>query len=174
MKKIILILTTFITTTLSAQVAIGKNSVTNSSVSLEFYDGTDNTKALILPWVVNADLSQTESGTVIFDATDKKIKYLKDNTWVDWSVDPTGSVSTQLQDGLTENPNAKVMIGGNPTTDTTPGLLVLGDTNKAMVLPKVANPHLTILNPEPGTMVYDTTSKLLAVYNGSVWTFWKD
>lgn len=66
------------------------------------------------------------------------------------------------------------MIGGNPTTDTTNGFFVLADTNKAMVLPKVADPHLNIINPEPGTMVYDTTSKLLAVYNGSVWTFWKD
>ena len=35
--------------------------------------------------------------------------------------------------------------------------MVLADTNKAMVLPKVASPHLNIVNPAPGMMVYDTT-----------------
>ena len=62
---------------------------------------------------------------------------------------------------------------GNPDTDPTPGLLVLADTDKAMVLPKVASPHLNIVNPAAGMMVYDTTSKQLAVFNGTVWSFWK-
>jgi hypothetical protein len=66
-----------------------------------------------------------------------------------------------------------VLIGGDPSTDTTPGILVLADTNKAMVLPKVASPHLKIVNPSPGMMVYDTTKKQLAVFNGAVWSFWK-
>ena len=66
-----------------------------------------------------------------------------------------------------------MLIGGDPATDTTPGILVLADTNKAMVLPKVASPHLNIVNPSPGMMVYDTTSKQLAVFNGTVWSFWK-
>ena len=30
-----------------------------------------------------------------------------------------------------------------------------------------------IIKPEPGTMVYDTNAKQLAVFNGTVWTFWK-
>ena len=55
----------------------------------------------------------------------------------------------------------------------TPGILVLADTDKAMVLPKVASPHLNIVNPAAGMMVYDTTSKQLAVFNGTVWSFWK-
>ncbi|WP_435524785.1 hypothetical protein [Chryseobacterium indoltheticum] len=37
------------------------------------------------------------------------------------------------------------------------------DTDKAMILPKVASPHLNIINPAPGMMVYDTTAKQLAV-----------
>ena len=53
------------------------------------------------------------------------------------------------------------------------GILVLENTNQAMVLPKVASPHLNILNPTPGLMVFDTASGQLAVFNGSVWTFWK-
>ena len=52
-------------------------------------------------------------------------------------------------------------------------ILVLEDANKAMVLPTVPNPHVNIVNPEPGMMVYDTTAKQLAVFNGTVWSFWK-
>ncbi|WP_262707286.1 hypothetical protein [Chryseobacterium balustinum] len=37
--------------------------------------------------------------------------------------------------------------------------------NQAMVLPKVESTHLNIINPEPGTMAYDTVTKQLAVYN---------
>lgn len=35
-----------------------------------------------------------------------------------------------------------------------------------MILPKVASPHLNIINPAPGVMVYDTTNKQLAVLMG--------
>ena len=78
-----------------------------------------------------------------------------------------------MQDSLSDLETAKVVIGGNPDTDTTPGILVLADTDKAMVLPKVASPHLTIINPAPGMMAYDTVKNQLAVFNGKVWSFWK-
>ncbi|WP_262907374.1 hypothetical protein [Chryseobacterium sp. LC2016-27] len=42
-----------------------------------------------------------------------------------------------------------------------------------MILPKVASPHLNIINPSAGMMVYDTVKKQLAIYNGTVWSFWK-
>jgi hypothetical protein len=42
-----------------------------------------------------------------------------------------------------------------------------------MVLPKVASPHLNIISPSAGMIVYDTIKKQLAVYNGTVWSFWK-
>ncbi|HRM13961.1 MAG TPA: hypothetical protein PLV47_13590, partial [Flavobacterium sp.] len=77
---------------------------------------------------------------------------------------------TILQASLTDKPDAKAAIG---TPTATPGILVLEDSNKAMVLPKVPSPHLNIINPEPGMMVYDTTTKQLAVFNGKVWSFWK-
>ena len=174
MKNVIIFLLSVIATTASAQVALGKESVSNASVSLEFYDETDNKKGIILPWTDATTMSNVTPGTIIYDTQDKKVKYYKDNAWFDWSVDPTGAVNTTLQSTIAEKTNTKVMIGGNPTTDTTDGLLVLGDTDKAMVLPKVENPHTAIINPEPGTMVYDPTQNLLAVYNGTVWSFWKD
>ncbi|WP_246022144.1 hypothetical protein [Epilithonimonas xixisoli] len=128
----------------------------------------------MLPWVTSsASVSGAVDGTIIYDTADKKVKYRKNNAWFDLSVDTTGIVDTSLQDSLTENPTAKVAIGKDGATDTTPGILVLTDTDKAMILPKVASPHLNIINPSAGMMVYDTFNKMLAVYNGKVWSFWK-
>jgi hypothetical protein len=173
MKKIILSLLLSINSTvlLYAQVAIGKSTLTNSSVSLEF--GNDN-RGMILPWVTSSTgVTGAVNGTVIYDITDKKVKYLKSGSWFDLSVDNTGVVDTSLQDRKIEKITAKTVIGANSTTDATSGILVLSDTDKAMVLPKVASPHLNIINPASGMMVYDTTTKQLAVFNGKVWTFWK-
>ena len=154
-----------------SQVAIGKPSVTNTSVSLEFGDGN---KGLLLPWVTSAaNVTGAVDGTIIYDITDKKVKYRKSGNWFDLSVDTTGTVDTTLQDSLTEKPTAKVAIGVNGATDATQGILVLTDTDKAMILPKVASPHLNIINPSAGMLVYDTTAHQLAVFNGTVWSFWK-
>ena len=190
MKNLILISTILLSTCATAQVAIGKESVTNASVSLEFGAYANNQgKGVIVPWVTSAaGVTSAEKGTIVFDTTDKIVKYRKDDgSWFNLSnnetttvdgtanFDTTGVVNTSLQDTyngktLADKTEAKTSIG---TPTSTPGILVLEDTNKAMVLPKVPSPHLNIINPEPGTMVYDTDAKLLAVYNGKVWSFWK-
>lgn len=171
MKNIFLTLTLFFATALSAQVAIGKTSISSPAVSLEFYDNADNTRGIILPWVTNtAAVTGAVNGTIVYDTSDKKVKVKYASGWKDLSVDASGVVDTTLQDSLSDLAEAKVSIG---TPTATPGILVLEDTDKAMVLPKVASPHLTIVNPAAGMMVYDTTSKQLAVFNGTVWTFWK-
>ena len=155
-----------------SQIAIGKPSVSNISVSLEFGDNAN--KGIILPWVTSAgDVSGAVNGTIIYDTTDKKVKYMKGGTWFDLSRDNTGTVDTSIQDPLTESTSAKAAIGSSGSTDTTPGILVLTDTDKAMVLPRVASPHLNIVNPAAGMMVYDTFNHLMAVYNGTVWSFWR-
>lgn len=173
MKKIIIICCLFWgMSALRSQVAIGKQSITNTSVSLEFAN-TEN-RGLILPYITDKTSIATP-GAVIYDTTDHKVKYLKDtNTWFDFSIDTTGAADISIQGSdKTEQSTAKTAIGTNGTTDTTPGILVLTDTDKAMILPNVASPHLNIINPAPGMMVYDTTKKQLAVYNGTVWSFWK-
>lgn len=163
--------------TAKAQVAIGKQNITNASVSLEFAD-TEN-KGFILPY--NTDKSGiTVEGSTIYDTTDHKVKYLKGpGVWANLSEDDgtattigTADLSIQGIDKI-EQPAAKTAIGTNGATDTTNGILVLTDSNKAMILPKVISPHLNIINPAPGMMVYDTVKKQLAVYNGKVWSFWK-
>jgi len=153
-----------------SQVAIGKQSVTNNAVSLEFNDAEN--KGLILPYIEDKS-SIAENGSVIFDTTDHKVKYLKDGSWFDLSVDATGKADLAIQQSKAEIATAKTAIGKNGATDTINGILVLTDTDRAMILPRVASPHLNIINPAPGMMAYDTTKKQLAVYNGSVWSFWK-
>ena len=174
MKNIVATLSLLFATALSAQVAIGKATVSSPAVSLEFYDNADNTRGIILPWVTStAAVTGAVNGTIVYNTADRKVYVKYASGWRDLSVDTTGTVTTTLQDALSDLDTAKVLIGGDPATDTTPGILVLADTNKAMVLPKVASPHLNIVKPSPGMMVYDTTKKQLAVFNGTVWSFWK-
>lgn len=209
MKKSITVLSILYTTTIFAQVAIGKKATTaGSDISLEFYDSLDNVKGIVIPWVSTIPdtpvvyNSTTGSGyrgmqgtivdgTIIFDLSDKKMKYRKAGAWFDLTGDPTfpltvkdksnnditftqfNSIDSSLQNEKKESNSAKVTIGINGESDTTSGILVLTDTNKAMALPKVANPHLNLMNPTPGMMVYDTTNRQLAVYNGTIWSFWK-
>lgn len=171
MNKIYIFLLSLTISSAYSQVALGKGSISNSSVSLEF--GTEN-RGIILPWVNSAAaVTGAVNGTFIFDSADKKVKYLKAGSWFDLTVDTTGTVDTSLQNTLSELPSSTVAIGKTATNNTTPGILVLTDNDKAMVLPKVANPHLNIVNPSAGMMVYDTVNKQLAVFNGAVWSFWK-
>ena len=176
MKNIIISMFTLFTTCAFAQVAIGKASVSSPSVSLEF--GTGN-KGILLPWVTGVStVTGAVNGTLVYNTTDKKVYVKYASGWKDLSVDATGTTidpinnvdGLTLQNSLNDLNTAKVSIG---TPTTTPGILVLEDTNKAMVLPKVASPHLNIVKPSPGMMVYDTTKKQLAVFNGTVWSFWK-
>lgn len=209
MKKFLILLSLFYVATFSSQVAIGKSTITTgSNISLEFYDSSDNKRGIVVPWVStinNVPVSYNSitgsgyrgmqgtvvDGTIIFDISDKKMKYRKGGTWFDLTGSPTfplvvkdasnnnitftqfNSIDSSLQDNKKELDNAKAAIGNNGDIDTTIGILVLTDTNKAMVLPKVASPHLNIINPSAGMMVFDTVKKQLAVYNGTVWSFWK-
>ena len=190
MKNIIAFLTLTVSTCAFAQVAIGKSSVTNTSVSLEFGDYVaGQARGIIVPWATPQ--TNMQQGTILFDTSDKIMKYRKaDGSWFNLTKNETTTVDGQanydttgyiapaklaLQDTnngvtLTDKPDAKAAIG---TPTATPGILVLEDANKAMILPKVPSPHQNIINPEPGMMVYDTTTKQLAVFNGTVWSFWK-
>ncbi|MNU13487.1 hypothetical protein D3C71_15260 [compost metagenome] len=167
MKKTIILIGLIVSVTAYSQVAIGKTILESASSSLEF--GNEN-RGMILPWVTNvSSLQNTVNGTLVFDLSDKKVKSFQNNIWVDLSINTTGIADSSLQDNLNDNSSAKTSIGA-PTA--TAGILILEDNNKAMILPKVASPHLNIISPDAGMMVYDTVKKQLAVFNGSVWTFW--
>lgn len=167
MKKTIILISLIASATAYSQVAIGKTILESASSSLEF--GNEN-RGMMLPWVTNASgLQNTVNGTLVFDLSDKKVKSFQNNIWVDLSINTSGIADSSLQDNLNDNSSAKTSIG---TPTATAGILVLEDNNKAMILPKVASPHLNIISPDAGMMVYDTVKKQLAVFNGSVWTFW--
>ena len=168
-KNILIAVISIISIGIKSQIAIGKETISSNAVSLEFSDAEN--RGLILPYVETKS-GITENGSIIYDTTDHKVKYLKDGSWFDLSVDGTGQANLSIQQGKTELTTAKVSMGTN-TTDTADGILVLSDTDKAMILPRVASPHLNVINPAPGMMVYDTVKKQLAVFNGTVWSFWK-
>lgn len=170
-KKLLVLVIISLSTFIYSQVSIGKASITNSSVSLEFGIGN---RGLLLPWVTSAaNVVGAVDGTFIFDTNDRKVKYRNDGSWSDLSVELNGKVDVSLQSLLVELPSSKVVIGNISVSDTTPGILILSDIDKSMILPKVASPHLNIVNPSAGMIVYDTENHQLATFNGSVWSFWK-
>jgi hypothetical protein len=155
-----------------SQLVIGKEEATNDQVSIEF-DDTEN-RGMILPYVTDKSGITTE-GSLIYDATDFKIKLLiGPNQWLDLTTYDAGAVDLSIQGPDKINQlDAKTMIGDHVATDTADGILVLSDSDKAMILPQVESPHLTIENPSAGLIVFDKINKQLAVFNGVVWSFWK-
>ncbi|KPE49153.1 hypothetical protein AOB46_21490 [Chryseobacterium indologenes] len=180
MKNIILTAVLCFPSIIHSQVIIGKgkSAVTNPSVSLEFGDvlssGSGNiNRGIVLPYVTSTNVdSNSVNGTLIFDPIEKKVKIKQANSWFDLSygASTANSIDTSIQTNKTENTNAKVSIG---TPSSTPGILVLEDVNKAMILPRITDPHINIVNPAPGMIVYDKIRKLLLVFNGTEWSFWK-
>lgn len=161
-----------------AQITIGRDSLSSEAVLLEF--GNEN-KGLILPWVnsindvdadsnaVNSNTNGSKPGTFVFDSSDNRIKLKKNNTWIDLS----GTDGTSNQSNIINRPESLengVIIGSSSTSAR--GILIIESTNQAMVLPTVDN-YLDIVDPSPGMMVFVKGTKMLAVFNGEVWSFWK-
>lgn len=178
MKKILTIIFIEMMALTNAQVIIGDavgTATLKTSVLLEFAGGQN--KGLILPYVRTLP-SSPEGGTIILDATTSttaRVKYYNDSAWIDLSgqdADVTTALANQptaLQ--APELSSAKAIMGSD--SSSADGVLILQSTEKAMVLPIVAD-VLNIPSPSPGMMVYVNKSgaKRLAVYNGSKWSFW--
>lgn len=151
-----------------AQVAIGKQEVEGSSTVLDFNNVSGNTKGLILPATTGLAAGSLVNGTFVFDVTDSRVKVYENDTWKPLS--DAGS-STAVVVNNTAELGKGVVIGAS--SSTADGVLVLESPDKAMILPRVATPHLSVKNPYPGMMCYDTASKTLAIFDGSVWNYWK-
>lgn len=174
MKNSLVISFFFFSTISIAQINFGGETLESTSSSIEFGEGN---RGIILPWVASESLVDGNGavpGTLIFDLSTFKVKVkTQNNGWLDLSIDETGIADNSFQQLVNENTSAKVVIGENADIESAPGILVLSDSDKGMVLPKVANPHIAIKEPSAGMMVYDTEAHLVAFYNGTVWTFWK-
>lgn len=169
MKKLLLTITFFaVGYFIQAQIIITEApnpQPSNSSVLLEF--GTQ-AKGIILPSVNTA--TEAVGGTFIFNSDKKVVQVNENGTWINLTDENQGVVNPHVPAGTTDE-RGEVIMGAASTTK--PGVLVLESTTQAMVLPKVSDPHLTMPSPIAGTMVYDTTSDMLAVYDGANWSYWK-
>ncbi|PDS21878.1 hypothetical protein [Flavobacterium branchiophilum] len=148
---------------ISAQVAVDKSSVSGSSTLLDF--PTSTSKGIVLPKTTGAT---GVSGTITFDATSKMVQFKNDSGWVNMNSN-TGVLPTLITTGSEVKDG--MILGA--TSSAAAGVLVLEATDKAMVLPNVANPETNMKSPEPGTICYDTASKSIAVFNGTEWSYWK-
>jgi hypothetical protein len=155
----------FVQSKIHAQVAIGKTSIDGDAV----LDFGPSALGIILPWITSAAaVISPVGGTFIFDSADAKVKYFDGTNWIDMSKNSGFIDSSKIS--LLPDTNNGVVIGS--TTITATGVLVLETQDKGLLLPRIANPVTSILSPEPGTMVFDTVSKKIAVYNGLKWSFW--
>ncbi|MBV8325050.1 hypothetical protein [Chryseobacterium sp.] len=151
-----------------AQVAIEKQTVDGNSTVLDFNNITGNTKGLILPATSGLPTGALVNGTFVFDVTDNKVKVYENDVWKDLS-DPGSSAAVVVNN--TAETGKGVIIGAS--SSTADGVLVLEAQDKAMILPKITTPHVNVKNPYPGMICYDTTSKTLAIFDGTVWNYWK-
>ena len=185
MKKTLLLMGMMFIVTLNAQIGIGKTENIGTGSIIEF-DGntpnapdqntTSNKKGLILPSVLvtpnfgtaGSAASNAQNGTFIYDRQTRKVRFYENGAWKDMSDE--GDNATLVPFAGSESGNG-VVIGTSPSAAK--GVLVLESTNKALVLPHIFNPDLTVINPYPGMMCYDTNSNSIAVYDGSNWNYWK-
>lgn len=168
MKKIIFTLVLLCTVgTMLAQVGIKRKDVSSVSTILDF--PINGVEGLVLPAVTSAASVTPVNGMIIFDRADQRLKYRENDAWVflsnagDRTKAPTANPAA-------DNPSTGVVIS-DTTKDNVAGVLELRSNTKAMVLPKVANPHQTMPSPVAGTMVYDTESQSVALFDGLVWNY---
>ena len=160
MKKSIIILATVLLPALAvAQVGIGKSTVTNGSVLLEF--GTDARGIRLTPVQNATSLPTPVGGTITFDGATGSFRYYE----AGWSVADGGGVTGGHPTGTDTNTQGTI-IGAN--SSSAKGALILESSDKALVLPKVGDVK-RIASPPTGLLVYDTFDKSVKVYNGNGW-----
>ena len=146
------------------QLSIGKSSVDGDGI----VDFGNFPKGIVLP-IVNSLPNPPSPGTFVVDNNDNKVKVFSNGTWI-YLTDVVGSTDRRIAN-LSSDIGEGVIIGNSESSAK--GILVLESENKALILPKVANPHLNIPNPVIGTICYDVVSKSLAIYDGNEWHYWK-
>lgn len=156
----------FTTLVMNGQSGMEVRIMSTPSSVLEF--PIDGKKGIILPSVTNLPTTPA-NGTFLFDKNDKKIKMYENGSW--FNLSEVGSITDLVIPSGTVD-NAKSTIIGSKTSNAD-GVLVLESKTKALVLPNVNQPHNSVSNPYPGMMCYDTDRKAIAVFDGSVWNYWK-
>ncbi|MGE8527667.1 hypothetical protein [Chryseobacterium rhizosphaerae] len=166
MKKIIIITGLLCAIVTSAQTAIDKNQADGDGI-LDFAANT--TKGILLP-IVETLPADAVGGTILMDKNDRIVKMKVGAVWTPLS--DAGSVDGAVFNTNEEIPGQNRIIMGASET-AAPGVLVLESSDKALILPKVANPNINVKSPYPGMVCYDTVSKNMAVFDGLKWSYWK-
>ncbi len=154
----------FVSNEANAQMSIGKTTPENGSVLLDF---GNEPKGIILPTVASAP--GAVEGTFVVNTTDKSVVVLDAQGWKFLTTE--GELVSHAFTNTGEDEGNGVVMGADNSLK--PGVLVLESTTQALVLPKIDKPHLTILSPIAGTMVYDTEADVLSVFDGTNWHYWK-
>ncbi|KQS89851.1 hypothetical protein [Chryseobacterium sp. Leaf394] len=165
----------------SAQVSFGgKQTVEGTSTLVDFNSPltadtnsttNNNTSGIILPAVEKeSSVTAPSNGTFIYDHEAKMVKMFQQNSWIQLS--DAGNNSQIVVNSATDLNASHGAIIGSPTSAAN-GILVLESDDKAMILPRIQNPHQNVKSPYPGMMCYDTVKKALAVFDGTLWNYWK-
>lgn len=179
MKIIFTFISLALLTQLKAQIAIGKTEVSGAGSLMEFAGNTatnqpadvetNNTNGIILPSVNSLpNAVNSQNGTFIFNRQSMKNMFYENGIWKDMSDE--GNSSSLIPSVGTETGNG-VIIGAS--TSSAKGVLIFESPDKALVLPHIKNPHLSVVSPYPGMMCYDTVSNSIAVFDGSHWSYWQ-
>lgn len=148
-----------------SQVGIETTTI-HPDVLLDFPNGQN--KGIVLPMVETLPTgSSATNGTFLIDKTDGRVKVRQNGVWV--NLTRTSNLSSYSVNPSSDTSDG-VIIGA--TSSSASGVLVLESTNKALMLPKVASPHLNIKSPYPGLICYDTVKNSIAVFNGEGWYYW--
>ncbi|WP_282629503.1 hypothetical protein [Empedobacter sedimenti] len=169
MNKILFtsLLSTLLFTNVNAQMIIAEDNnyptgmVTESSL-LQFEEG--RSRGIILP--ANDKAPQNPAnGTFIFDMSDIKVKMYENGQWI--NLTDRGGYPISYND---YDIGEGVIIGAE--SSTAEGVLILESTDKALVLPRVNDLTIDVINPYPGMMCYDMASKTVAIFDGIQWSYW--
>ncbi|SDF04687.1 hypothetical protein [Epilithonimonas hungarica] len=157
----------------SGQVSMGgKQSVEGTATILDFNSRTGNIKGVILPAVddISKALSSdpaSNNGTFLFNKSNQKVQVYENNVWKDLS--DAGSTNDLVINTSDERSNG-VVIGA--ASSSAKGVFILESSDKAMILPRISEPHKAVKSPYPGMMCFDTVSRTLAVFDGVRWNYW--
>lgn len=159
----------FFIQTVQAQLLVNTELPHSPAVILDFNQDPNNAMGLVLP-IVNEITQNMVNGTMLFDKSDRRVKYKKKGKWVSLSyVDG-------ILDNHIENPSVDIESStyvGEDINLAVKGVLVLESENKAMVLPHVKDPLINVKNPYPGMICYDPTTKAMFLYDGRYWNIWR-
>ena len=147
---------------LNAQVAIGKTTITNSSVALEF--GSD-ARGICLPVVDDAEAITATNGSLVFDGATGSFRYYANNTW---SSATAGGQTGGAPAGA--DTAGGVIIGAN--SSSAKGALIIESSSRALVLPYLPLVEQRTITGVKGLVLWDSALKAVAVYDGTKWNYY--